>query len=214
MRGSGLERALVQVYDENNCVIGWAVQVVGDVGGGGLDCVECGEEGLASVQSLIVVGDIYAGGDITVDDITAAGELIGDELYVHYDSGFGAYTMIVNAASFDVRVPSPRFNFTNGAGTGELGGHTFVNRDGIVASLVELIPAGRVTQYIRCDAIMTNGTTRGYLGFALNQGGVVTQNIATGGDTWQVELHASGRVTVARTAGTGTGTIVFRAMWI
>lgn len=95
-----------------------------------------------------------------------------------------------------------------------IAGHLFASYSGVSATARTILSASAVTQYVRIDALASNGTARAFLGFGLQPGGTTTQNLATGGDTWQFRLNGDGSVDVRRTAGSGSGTVVVRVMWV
>jgi hypothetical protein len=95
-----------------------------------------------------------------------------------------------------------------------IGGHLNLSRTAIGAAAQILLPAGTVTALARLDAIVSNGSVRGYVGFSLVVGGTTSQNLVTGSDTWQFRLNANGSVDVRRTAGSGSATAYVRAMWM
>lgn len=97
-----------------------------------------------------------------------------------------------------------------------VGGNLFATITGINATAQPLIAAGAesIAQIVRVDALVSNGTARTFLGFTLTVGGITTQNLSTGGDTWQFRLNLDGSLDLRRTAGSGTGTALVRAMWL
>jgi hypothetical protein len=176
--GGGVEKALVQVLDEDGCVIGWAIQVTG----GGLTCAECTDDDLSVAGDLAVAEDINATGNITGEVITSSSLYTGATFYQHTGTGGFLQTTLT----------------------------------GIDTTAQIFIPdvVGDVTQYVRLDALISNGTARAFLGFGLQHGGAVTQNLVAGSETFQFRLNADGSVDVRRTAGALNGTAIFRAMWI
>jgi len=165
------------------------------------------EDGCVTGWAIQVTGDFAVSDPLAIGEIdapSASGLLLADDsgtpgLFVE-DGGEVGIGHVSPMGALDVR--------------DAIGGHIFSTRTAIDTTAQLLLEVGAVTQYIRCDAIVSNGTTRGYLGFALQMGGTITQNVATSPDTYQIRLNVDGSVDVLRTAGSNLGTIVFRAMWI
>lgn len=192
-RGSGFDpsKALVPIIDpDTHCVTGWGFQVVGDVG-------EIPEP--LVVDNLTVNDTVGIGADLNV----------GDDLIVSGDAGFSGNS---NFQTLEAQsVISDLLNVTPNGGK-----FLQTSVTAIDANAQIFIPDGAndVTEYIRIDGLVTNGTTRAFLAFALQMGGTLTQNLVTGGDTWTIRLNGDGSVDIRRIAGTGTGQAVIRAMWI
>lgn len=96
------------------------------------------------------------------------------------------------------------------------GGSLFVSKTGIGATAQTLIAngAGDVTSLVRLEAIVGNGVSRLFTAFTLEQGGVTTQNVTLGGDTYQFRLNADGSLDVRRTAGSNAGRVTVQALWV
>lgn len=185
--GANIERAIVPIYDASNCITGWAVQTVGEI-----------PEPLV-VENLTVNDTVGIGADLNVgDDLAVTGDM--------------AVTGNTNLQTLEAQsVISDLYNVTPNGGK-------FLQTSlvGIDTTAQVFIPDGAndVTIVGRFDVYMTNGTNSAFLAFNLIIGGTVTQSIVTGADTWQVRINGDGSADVRRTAGTGTGQAVIRAMWI
>lgn len=188
-RGGGLDRAIVPVYDENNCIVGWALQVYG-------------MEGIPDDLEVVTL-TVTDSGNIAFD------LNVGDDLIVSGDVGVAGNT---NLQTLEAQsVISDLLNVTPNGGK-----FLQTSLTGIDTNAQVFIPDGAsdVTEYIRIDALTTNGTTRSFLAFALQVGGTLTQNVVTGSETFQYRLNGDGSVDVRRTAGALTGRSVIRAMWV
>ncbi len=106
--------------------------------------------------------------------------------------------------------PQGRLHVWDGAG-----GFLFTSRSGVgtTASVIIANGTGDVTQMVRVEAIVSNGAAVAYSTFGLTIGGVVTQNVTVGSDTYQFRLNGDGSLDVRRTAGSNAGKAVVRAMW-
>ena len=149
--GGGVEKALVQTFDENDCVDGWAIQVTGlDAASVGLECFSCLDE-----NNTLVTGNTF---------------------------------------------------FAHGS---SLAAH--VHTTGIDTTAIPILGAA-TRQFLRVDALITNGTVRTFLAFSLQPGGTLTQNLATGAETFQYRLNGDGSFDVRRTAGALTGESIVRIL--
>lgn len=97
-----------------------------------------------------------------------------------------------------------------------MAGHLFASYTGVTATPQVIVAAGTygVTEMARLDTMVSNGTGRAQLAFALQHGGVMTQNLVTGSDIWQFRLNGNGSIDLRRTTGTGTAVAVVRVMWM
>ena len=136
-----------------------------------------------------------ASGGLTLTDASGA---LG--LFVAHGGNVGAGT----------DAPQGRLHVWDGTG-----GFLFGSRSAIGATATVIIPngTGDVTLMVRVEAIVSNGATAAYSAFGLTLGGVVTQNVTVGSDTYQFRLNSDGSLDVRRTAGSNAGKAVVRAMW-
>lgn len=191
-RGTGgdLSKALVPIIDPvTNCVTGWAFQVVGDVVPDDLEVVTLTVTDSQSIGSDLNVGeDVAISGDLSVNGNTNVQSLeIGELISTLLQRSInGGRFLQLSLTGIDTTAQP----FIQGS------------------SIYE------VSEFIRLDVIVSNGTTRAFLAFSLQVGGTTTQNIVTGSETWQVRLNGDGSVDIRRTAGALIGQAVIRAMWL
>lgn len=159
--------------------------------------------------SIFLVDNWDVGGGIFIasDELRArssSGLLLADALGVA-----GLFVADGGSVGIGTQTPEGLLHLWDG-----VAGHLFASFSAITSTAVDLLAAGAVGQYVRLDVLVTNGTARAFLAFSLQTGGTTTQNLVTGSDTWQVRLNGNGSVDVRRTAGSGTATVVVRAMWV
>lgn len=153
-------------------------------------------------------------------DLGASGRIDGAEVRARSGAGLrladdaGALGLFVADGGFvGVGMMSPQGALHLWDG---VAGHLHATHTGIGVTARVLIAAGAgsVAELVRVEAIVSNGSARAFAVATLQHGGTTTQNATTGSDTWQFRLNANGSVDVRRTAGSGTATVIVRAMWL
>lgn len=90
-------------------------------------------------------------------------------------------------------------------------------KTGVNATPQTILPngAGDVVRAVYGSVLATDGTNNATPSvMTLRQGGTTTFDITAGTTTWRTTLNADGSLTVARTAGTGTGTLSYDLHWM
>lgn len=125
----GLEKAVVPIYDEQGCVIAWALQVTGDLGGGSeftTDLVVLHESGGRMKFTTLTPVTSVAIGTIVADD---PDDLVDVKQHIHLEvivivngvaSAFDEFDLVQGGTMTHDVVASSTFRFTldaNGAVT-------------------------------------------------------------------------------------------------